>query len=379
MKFLQIHTFYSAYLARHYAAQPQLMDAPHAAQMQALLADGFGAAHMWAPVLAQQGHEASLIIANDVVSQFRWVAENVDKLKLKKKSEWMREIALEQVNRFQPEVLYLGDPVAFDMSFVRRLKQRPKQVIAWRAAPTPAEVDWKGIDLMLSHLPPCQKQAWRAGVRDVRFFYPGFCQWVADAVKDEPQEYDLVFCGQWSDDHEKRNNLIAKLAKASLSKEKPFSFGLFLECADPSKMPESVRKLNRGGRWGMEMYRALRRGRIALNAEINMGRGHAGNMRLFEATGCGVCTLSEQHENMARYFEPGREVLTFQRVEDCLETLHRYLQDTTAREALAQAGQQRCLGEHAIEKRMTALTDLLQHPARGPMAWLRRTWNRARA
>lgn len=379
MKFLQIHTFYSAYLARHYSLLPQLLDAPHAEQTEALLTDGFGAAHMWAPVLAKMGHQAQLIIANDVASQFRWARENLSGLKLKKKSEWIHGIAIEQVNHFQPDVLYLGDPVMFDMNFVRKLARRPKQVIAWRAAPTPSTVDWKGVDLMLSHLEPCLKQAWRAGARDARLFHPGFCKWVADAVKDQPKEYDLVFCGQWSDAHEKRNNLLAKLAKASSNKDKPFSFGLFLECEDESKLPDAVRKLNQSGRWGMDMYRALRSGRVALNAEINMGRGHAGNMRLFEATGCGVCTLTEHHENIDRYFRPGEEVLTFRGAEDCLAQIRDCLADDTARERIALAGQVRCLGEHAIEKRMAVLTDLLQHSPRGPMAWMRRTWHRLRA
>lgn len=376
MKFFQVHTFYSAYLARHYAAQPALLEANHDEQIKALLADSFGVAHMWAPSLAKRGHDTQLVIANDVASQFRWAAENVDKLKLKKKSEWVREIVLEQVNRFQPEVLHLGDPVVFDMSFVRRLKQRPKWVIGWRAAPTPDSVDWKGMDLLLSHLDSGIKFAWKHGVRDARPFYPGFCQWVADAVKDEPKEYDVVFCGQWTSDHERRNKLIAKIAKASLSKDKPFSFGLFLECSDPSQLPDAVRKLNQGSRWGMEMHRMLKCGRVVVNAEIDMARGSAGNMRFFETTGVGSCLLTEHHDNVNRYFEPGKEIVTFRGSDDCMAKLHDLLDHPDKTEAVAQAGHRRCMTEHESSTRMKALEDLLAKKPSALAGWSRRTFQR---
>ena len=376
LRFLQLHTFYPAYLAQLHASQPGLFQLSYQDQLAAILADGFGAAHMWAPVLQGQGHEAMLVIGNNVVSQFQWASENLPALKMKKKSAWMHEIALQQVEQFDPDVLYLGDPVSFDMSFVSRLKKRPKWVVGWRAAPSPETVDWSGMDLMLSHLPPCLREAKGRGVLETMEFYPGFPRWVADAVADTASEYDLVFCGQWSDAHEKRNNLLAKLAKAALGKDQPFSFGLFLECADPSSLPDAVRKLNQGGRWGMEMYRTLRKGRVALNAEINMGRGHAGNMRLFEATGCGVCTLTEHHSNISRYFEPDKEVVTFKGADDCLAKLRQLIAERDKRDAIAAAGQQRCLGEHAIERRMELLAALLKRPATGPAAWLRRTLHR---
>jgi hypothetical protein len=379
MKFLQIHNFYPAYLAQHYAAQPHLLDATHDDQMQSLLADGFSAGHMWAPALASSGHTTRLLITSDVVSQFRWAQENIEQLRLKKKSAWVREIALEQVNRFQPDVLHLADPITFDMDFVRSLKQRPQWVIGWRAAPTPEAVDWKGMDLFLSHLDTCVKFAWRHGVRDARTFYPGFPRWVADKVAAESREYDLVFSGQWSPDHERRNKLITKLAKASLGKDRPFSFGLFLECSDPASLPDAVRKLNQGSRWGMEMYRALRRGRVVLNAEIDMARGNAGNMRLFETTGVGSCLLTEHHANVGQYFDPTKEIVTFKGAEDCLQKLHNLLDHPEHIDAFARAGQSRCLSEHETGARMKALLALLDHRPNPVAAWTRRTIQRLSA
>jgi hypothetical protein len=376
MRFLQLHTFYPAYLSRFYARNTDLLDASYEELDRALLADGFSAAHMWARYLAKLGHETQLVIANDVVAQTRWVSSVLGRIPLKKKSEWVRQIALEQVNRFQPDVLHLGDPVTFDMSFVRQLKVRPKTIIGWRAAPTPDTVDWNGMDLFLSHLDVSVNFAWQRGVRDARLFYPGFCRWIADAVAQEQPRYDLVFCGQWSPDHERRNKLIAKLAKASVGKDRPFTFGLFLECTDPSTLPDAVRRLNRGSVWGLDMYRALRQGRVVLNAEIDMARGSAGNMRFFEATGVGSCLLTEHHSNVGQYFEPEKEIVTFKGGDDCLAKLHALLDDPGKTDAIARAGQDRCLAKHESATRMKALLALLEQRPNAVAGWMRRTASR---
>ena len=190
----------------------------------------------------------------------------------------------------------------------------------------------------------------------------------------EPKQYDVVFCGQWTPDHERRNKLIAKIAKASLSKERPFKFGLFLECADPSQLPDAVRRLNQGSRWGMAMYRALRSGRIALNAEIDMGRGCAGNMRFFEATGVGSCLLTEHHDNVSRYFQPGQEIVTFKGGDDCLAQICDLLDHPEKIESIAKAGQRRCLAEHETGARMEALEALLTRKPNALTSWARSTF-----
>ncbi|MDB6138885.1 MAG: hypothetical protein JWO94_1957 [Verrucomicrobiaceae bacterium] len=379
MKFLQIHTFYPSYLSRFYANRPSLIDGPPDAIEPEMLADGFGAGHMWASFLRKAGHETKLIIANDIIAQGKWAAQNLGKLSLKKKSEWVRKIALEQVNRFDPEVLHLGDPVVFDMDFVRQLKKRPRWVIGWRAAPTPDTVNWSGMDLLLSHLDTCLRFGWKHGVRDARFLYPGFPRLVAAEAGQAEPKHDVVFCGNWTADHAKRNNLIIKVVKASKRKDKPFNLGLYLECHDPSMMPEAVRNLNQGSRWGMEMYRTLRSGRIAINAEIDMGRGNAGNMRLFEATGLGTFLLTENNPNLDRYFTPGKEVETFQKADDLIAKIDSYLADSSARERIAKAGQARCLTEHETGGRVKALEGMLCGSPGGIATTLRSAWKRVTA
>ena len=117
------------------------------------------------------------------------------------------------------------------------------------------------------------------------------------------------------------------------------------------------------------MYRALKRSKVTLNlhAQIDVrgkvSNAHAGNLRLFEATGVGTCLLTEEKANLHDMFEPGREVLTFTSNQDCVEQLRNILGDDTRRRALAEAGQQRTLREHTYAVRMAEVLDIIERQA----------------
>ena len=54
-RFLQINTFYPAYLTDFYAARPHLMDARYETQINALLDDGFADSHIFTRPLRAHG------------------------------------------------------------------------------------------------------------------------------------------------------------------------------------------------------------------------------------------------------------------------------------------------------------------------------------
>ena len=126
----------------------------------------------------------------------------------------------------------------------------------------------------------------------------------------------------------------------------------------------------------MAMYRTLRSGRVVLNAEIDMARGNAGNMRFFEATGVGSCLLTEHHDNVGRYFESGKELVTFKGSDDCLAQLHTLLDAPDKAAAIAKAGQARCLTEHEVGTRMKALEALLENKPSALASWARGAFKR---
>lgn len=363
LKFMQVFAFYEQYLADFYEAHGELAAAGYREQIEALVADGFAAIHTYAPYLEGIGYQSLFVLANCAQTQGRWLQEQDLPLPA---GNWHQEIVRLQVERFRPDVLYLGNPVEFNASFVASLSFRPRLVIGWRAASIPTGTDLSHMDVMLSHLSVSRKQVLELGARRAEHFLPGVPPFLAQAVQHQPKCYDVVFSGQWTFEHAARNALIERVALAA--QQKGFSLGLFLAGAEPGQLPPMVAHYNLGPRWGLEMYRALKSGRIVINAEIDLARGEAGNMRLFETTGAGSFLLTEHQRNIELYFSPGRQIETFRDADEMLQKIDYYLSHPEERELVARNGQQHTLKEHCMQKRVLELDrimrrELAAHPS----------------
>src|SRR5919202_317755 len=105
MKFLQIHTFYPAYLTEFYERNPHLASATFDEQIAALVQDGFSASHMFAPYMRELGYDSQLAIANCPQAQVQWLEQNA--ISDVSQDDWIFEIARQQVEVFKPDILYL--------------------------------------------------------------------------------------------------------------------------------------------------------------------------------------------------------------------------------------------------------------------------------
>jgi spore maturation protein CgeB len=86
------------------------------------------------------------------------------------------------------------------------------------------------------------------------------------------------------------------------------------------------------------------------------------NCRLFEATGCGGFVLTENRPAVQDFFEPGREVATFDSRAELLQKVRHYLACPEEREAIAEAGCRRAHREHTYEIRLRRLLRIVsQH------------------
>lgn len=113
-------------------------------------------------------------------------------------------------------------------------------------------------------------------------------------------------------------------------------------------------------RFGLTMYDLIRRSKICLNIHMDRSCGSACNMRLFEATGMGTCLMTDTASNMRDLFEPDREVVTFESMEECIEKRN-YLRDhEEARRQIALAGQKRTLRDHTMDRRARQVDATIQ-------------------
>lgn len=357
MKFLQVTAVYGGYLRGFHACHPATPNDTWKTSVQALLDGGFSASHIVAPYLRQHGWETDTIVTNDPRSQSLWARENLPGAEA---AMDVPTLLRRQIETIRPDVLYFQDPITYDSTFIRGLNHRPRLIFGWRAAAIPPHTDFSAFDLMLTNSTYCRRTMLAQGARRVESHNPGFPVQLAARGADVVPETDLVFSGQWTPEHEGRNRLLLDLAKAQLRSAQPFSLAYYLANDGNHPMPAGVAMHDRGPRWGMDMYRALRSGRATLHHPIDLSETEAPAMRIFEATGMGVPLFIQETSGLSRYFEPGSEVVTYRGVSDLVEKLTFLLRNPGALETVGRRGQERCFREHSMEARAKALDELLR-------------------
>lgn len=98
---------------------------------------------------------------------------------------------------------------------------------------------------------------------------------------------------------------------------------------------------------------------LACLNSTSLSEGNSLNCRAFEIAGAGGLQLLEHREIISECFEPGKELLVFDSVEELLELITRAKQDETWVNNIREAGARRALNEHTYQHRLRKiLSDL---------------------
>ena len=354
MRFLQIATFYPAYLDSFYARAKDLIEAPFERQIAALLDDGFGAGHLIAPHMSGAGFESLLIVTNCLPAQTQWALSRG--LSAPQSPEDTQALVRHQIAEFAPDILYVLDPIAFDDRFIASLDRAPGLTLGWRAANIPDVVSWSRFDVMLSSDAGCRAKALDRGAKAALPFRPGFPRRIAEQVAATPKSTDIVFCGQITAEHSHRFSALQRLIGGA-GRDRALTAALHLGL--PAGVAPALKAHDRGSVWGLDMYRAVRGGRIAPNFHIDLAVTKNQNMRILETTGVGTFLLTEADPHLADTFTPGREVETYASEGELSEKARHYLAHDAEREAIARQGQSRCFSDHGMERRAAALAAII--------------------
>jgi spore maturation protein CgeB len=117
-----------------------------------------------------------------------------------------------------------------------------------------------------------------------------------------------------------------------------------------------------GPLYGSDSVRALSNADIALNVHQFFGEpesagryGTGANRRVFEIAGIGTAQLCDAKADVARHFEPGREILLFRTVTEMVERAGWLLEHRDDREVIAAAARATALARHTWRHRLDEL------------------------
>jgi glycosyl transferase family 1 len=308
---------------------------------QVFLEDRFGAAHILLPILRQE-ESAFFTNGDDEALQRAWAGE----MSLPSASS-LEDILRSQIEAHRAEVFYNSDPMRYGSDFVRSLPGCVKHSVAWRAAPSPG-ADFSAYDLIVCNFPSILKQFAAQGCKTA-YLSPAHDPVMDGYAANEERPVDVLFTGSYSRHHRQRALLLEAVARLADRR----SVVLLLDASRATRLsetllgrlaplgryrrPAAIRNLSGPPVFGRDLYSALSRSKIVLNGAIDMAGSERGNMRCWEALGCGSLMASD-----AGTYPEGMvdrvSMRVFASPESAVEVIETMLQDEPGRKATAAAG-----------------------------------------
>ena len=298
----------------------------------------YGAPHILAPILSGDSG-AFLTNGDDEVLQRLWAQEHglrVDDLE---------QILLAQIEHHRTDVFYNLDPMRYGSTFVRKLPGSVKMAICWRAAPS-GNLDLTGYDLVVCNFPSILED-WRRKGCKAEYFFPAHDPAMDAYANARHDELDLIFIGGFSRHHMNRSLVLRAAARtpairARFHLEDSRLTGLanllpYMPVLGSYRHPREIRLIRAAPLYGRDLYAAVAESRIVLNGAVDMAGDDRGNMRCFEATGCGAILLTDS----GRYpegFVHGETMMTYSSPDQIPGLIKGLLRNVSWAETIAKAG-----------------------------------------
>lgn len=379
MKILILWKYYSEYLERFYEKYPQVINLPFVEHRKELFNDHFGWPADLNRYMNQRSIQTEFLIVNDELLQKKWAIENG--FSSYSKRGWEKEIAMEQIKSFYPDILWIGSMFDYFGDFVNSALPYCKKTITWISCDIPRDLDVSGFNILVTSHPHILKNRLHL-FEKVLITKPGFDPDILKKIGNTEKNYDVTFIGGITSAHKKRCETLAYLVENGINLQ---VFGILPELSKYSKSMEIIKfipnslyssrkseetkhkkneqilkSVYKGPVFGLDAYRILASSFMTVNAHGDVAKNYSGNMRMFESTGVGTCLITENHSNVNELFEPQKEILTYESKEDLLDLIKKMLKQKETILQIGKAGQKRTLKDHTIERMFNNLQPLFE-------------------
>ena len=328
----------------------------------AFLADRYGALHFLKPIL-DGASDAFFTNGDDEILQRLWARENG----MPKKSS-LEGILLAQIEHHRAEVFYNTDPVRYPSSFVRKLPGCVRSKLCWRAVPS-ENADFTAYDAVLANFPSIL-DFWRRKGSRVEYFCPALDPVMSEYGHGE-RPIDVLFVGGYSRHHATRARILEQVA--GLADDMQIVF-----CLDTSRLtrlaesvvgrflglnkyrrPAAVASIAKLPVFGRALYQLLGKAKIVLNGAIDVSGRDRGNMRCFEATGCGALLLSDAGI-YPEGFTPNETMLVYDTGLECVKQIENALSDWDVAKATAVGGRARAEKLYSKDRQWISFNSIVE-------------------
>jgi Glycosyl transferases group 1 len=279
-------------------------------RLRMFLNDRFGALHFLQPVL-DKSPDAFFTNGDDEALQKLWALENG-----MRSSATLEDILIAQIEHHRTEIFYNLDPIRYGSAFVRKLPGCVKKTVCWRVAPS-GNANLSAYDLLVGNFPSIL-ESWRQKGCRVALFSPAIDP-VMDGYGGGDRPIDVLFVGGYSRHHSRRARILERVAALASTRNIVFCLDTsrltrlaespagFLPLLRKHRRPPAISAIAKAPVFGRRLYELIGKSKIVLNGTIDMAGDERGNMRCFEAMGCGALLVSDS----GRYPEGMEPDVTF--------------------------------------------------------------------
>jgi hypothetical protein len=338
MRFFQNSGVYPSYLVRLNTLAPKTLS--FSERRRIILDDRFGALHFLQPVLDGDA-DTFFTNGNDGVLQRQWARENGMSAAASPEA-----ILLAQIEHHRADVFYNTDPTRFPSAFVRKLPGCVKKALCWRVAPS-GQADLTAYGAVLGNFPMIADEWRRKGCR-VEMFFPAIDP-VMDQYGNGDRLIDILFVGGYSRYHMARAKILERVASLADSRQVVY-------CLDASRLtrlaesrvgallplrkyrrPAVIAKIAQPPVFGRQLYELIGKSKVVLNGTIDTAGADRGNLRCFEAIGCGALLVADAG-NYPEGMVPDQTMVAYGTSENCVEQIQRCLIDWKGAQTMADNG-----------------------------------------
>ncbi|MBA9078832.1 CgeB family protein [Rufibacter quisquiliarum] len=302
--------------------------------------------------LQQLGHEVH-VFNHERNGQVERVRE---KISFKRFKAYKNQQVLDLAETIKPDLFFTIYGFNHDAATLEKLKQKGIMTVCWWLN-DPFDLGYKHIpahlyDHFFSNSKGTQGVYHHYQVKNCHYLPVGIDPEVHKPGASGEKKYDIVFAGDW---HPIREKALTQLVTQ-------FQFAL----AGPWKRkidkdsPLRPYFVNMGYFTPTEMAAFFSQAHIVFNLHTWFGRWSYGvNPRLFEASGCRAFQISDRKEEIQDLYEPGKEIVLYDRLEEIPELLTHYLARPEECDAIAANAYTRTLQQHTYMHRMQELLEVI--------------------
>ncbi|MBU1067858.1 glycosyltransferase [Patescibacteria group bacterium] len=340
MKILFLNVYYGTFLDAHYKKNPDLESRSYDRQLRSLIDTKFGDGGIYSGAMRRLGWEAEDIITNCEPLQRRWTQDRGIPYS-------HEETMIAQIYEYAPDILYTQGTWLITQKVYDAIRPHVRLIVGQNASGI-NDYRTTHFDMIFTGFLAHVENFNRVGV-EAHFIPLAFDP--SCYIKHDIRDLPLTFVGSLTGAHERRRKVLEFIGA---------EFGIDV-WGPQDDFPRGCRY--RGEAWGQDMFNILARSEMTLNCHIDLGAPCVGNMRMFEATGCGALLMTDWGSNALSLFHDN-EVVYYTDPAACVEAIRYYRQRPKLAREIARRGQRKTLKDHTYDIRMGVTKRIMEEKLR---------------